>query len=105
MQRNGFARTGDPIEIVTIRCTAEGTSGLSLDDLRFVPDDVQRETSRRLIGTRDGDAEATVYVRDGLAEGTVVGGPAIIEEAEATTFVDIGERAVITGNGSIEVSW
>ena len=46
-----------------------------------------------------------VLFRDGLAEGTVIDGPAIIVESEATTFVDIGERAVVMSDGSIEVSW
>jgi N-methylhydantoinase A len=105
MQRNGFARTGDPTEIVTIRCTAEGAPRLFLDDLRFEADESLGETSSRVVGTRHGDAEATVYLRDGLAEGTMVEGPAVIEEAEATTFVDAGERAVVMGNGSMEVSW
>lgn len=105
MQRNGFARTEDPTEIVTIRCTAEGTPGLSLDDLTFGSVGGGPPPSSRVIGTRHGDAEAMVHTRDGLSEGTVIDGPAIIEESEATTFVDIGERAVVMSDGSIEVSW
>jgi N-methylhydantoinase A len=104
-QRNGFARTEDPTEIVTIRCTAEGTPGLSLDDLRFQSVGDGPPSSSRVIGTRHGDADAMVLFRDGLAEGTVIDGPAIIEESEATTFIDIGERAVVMSDGSIEVSW
>jgi N-methylhydantoinase A len=104
MQRNGFARTEDPTEIVTIRCTAEGTPRLSLDDLTFRPVSEGRPSSR-VIGTRHGDAEAIVLPRVGLAEGTVIDGPAILEESEATTFIDIGERAVVMSDGSIEVSW
>jgi N-methylhydantoinase A len=105
MQRNGFARTEDPTEIVTIRCTAEGTPGLSLDDLTFQPVGDGSPSLSRVIGTSHGDAEAMVLPREGLAEGTVIDGPAIIEESEATTFVDIGERAVVMSDGSIEVSW
>jgi N-methylhydantoinase A len=104
-QRNGFARTEDPTEIVTIRCTAGGTPGLSLDDLTFRPVGDGPPSSSRVIGTRHGDSEAMVLPRDGLAEGTVIDGPAIIEESEATTFVDIGERAEVMSDGSIEVSW
>ncbi len=105
MQRNGFARSEDPTEIVTIRCTAEGTPGLSLDDLTFQSVGDGPPSSSRVIGTRHGDAEAMVLPRESLAEGTVIDGPAIIEESEATTFVDIGERAVVTSDGSMEVSW
>lgn len=105
MERNGFARSGDPIEIVTIRCTAEGSPGLSLDDLQFQPTDGDERRSSRVVGTSGGDAEATVHVRGGLGIGSTISGPAIIEEAEATTFIDIGERAVVMNDGSIEVSW
>ncbi len=105
MQRNGFARTEDPTEIVTIRCTAEGTPGLSLDDLTFRPVSNSSPSSSRVIGTSHGDAEAMVLPRDGLVTGTVIDGPAIIEESEATTFIDTGERAVVMSDGSIELSW
>jgi N-methylhydantoinase A len=104
-QRNGFARTEDPTEIVTIRCTAEGTPRLSLDDLTFLPVSNGPPSSSRMIGTSHGDAEAMVLQRDGLAEGTAIDGPAIIEESEATTFVDVGERAMVMSDGSIELSW
>jgi N-methylhydantoinase A len=105
MERNGFARTDDPTEIVTIRCTAEGTPGVTLNDVGFAPDAGGVNVSSRVVGTRHGDAEAKVYWRAGLTEGTVLDGPAIIEEAEATTFIDVEESAVLTADGSIEVSW
>jgi N-methylhydantoinase A len=104
-QRNGFARTTDPTEIVTIRCTAEGDPGLSLQDLGFRPEPGGGKASRRTIGTRHGNAEAEVHLRSGLPTGRTVSGPAIIEEAEATTFIDVGDVAVVMDDGSIGVSW
>ena len=105
MLRNGFARMNDTTEIVTIRCTAEGAPGLSIGDIRFEPDDRVQDSRSRSVGTRSGDAEAAVYGRSSLVEGAIIDGPAIIEESEATTFIDAGERAVIKGDGSIEVVW
>ena len=40
-----------------------------------------------------------------VVEGVAIDGPAIIEEAEATTFIDAEERALVRGDGSIEVVW
>lgn len=104
-KRNGFARTDDPTEIVTIRCSAEGDPGLTLGDLVFRPRRDVPQMASRVVGTSDGNMEASVHHRDGLVEGTIIEGPSVIEENEATTFIDVGERAVISGDGSIEVSW
>jgi len=104
-RRYGYADPSRPTEIVTIRCSAEGDPGLTLGDLVFRPRRDVPEMASRVVGTSDGNVEASVHHRDGLAEGTVIEGPAVIEENEATTFIDVGERAVISGDGSIEVSW
>jgi N-methylhydantoinase A/oxoprolinase/acetone carboxylase beta subunit len=48
---------------------------------------------------------ATVVHRQSLSAGDVVAGPAIIEESEATTFLDIGESGVVAEDGSLVVSW
>ncbi|NIA25979.1 MAG: hypothetical protein GWP04_10490, partial [Gammaproteobacteria bacterium] len=48
---------------------------------------------------------AGVWWRPGLAPGTTVEGPAVIEEPEATVFLGIGERATVHPCGALEVEW
>jgi N-methylhydantoinase A/oxoprolinase/acetone carboxylase beta subunit len=43
--------------------------------------------------------------RDGLAVGTVLAGPAVIEEREATTYIAPGERAAVHDSGALLVTW
>ena len=49
--------------------------------------------------------ETPVFLGDALRAGNVVEAPAIIEEAEATTFLDIGECGVVAEDGSLVISW
>jgi len=60
--------------------------------------DVRAEATRALKGTRrayfpetEGFVEVPVYERSGLWPGSVVKGPAIVEEREATTVVGPGD--------------
>ncbi len=59
----------------------------------------------RPIRTPDGQAEATVWWRPGLAPGAAVVGPAIVEENESTTFLGPGERATVHESGALVVEW
>jgi hypothetical protein len=43
--------------------------------------------------------------RTTLGIGTTVVGPAVIEDVDATTFIDFGERATVASNGALEVTW
>ena len=104
-ERNGFARPGDPIEVVTIRATATGSPAIE-SDVAFSWSPV----GEGLIGTRaataeTGAVEAAVWNRAALAVGAGIGGPAVIEESEATTWIGPGERAVVTPTGALEVTW
>ncbi|GMR03157.1 MAG: hydantoinase/oxoprolinase family protein [Acidimicrobiia bacterium] len=103
--RNGFARPRDPVEIVAVRCTAGGEPGITMDDLGMWS---RRSTNpphtRELVGA-GGPTLASIYDRLSLSVGDVIIGPAVIEEQEATTFLDVGERATVKLNGSLEVTW
>jgi len=104
-QRNGFARPQDPLEIVAVRCTAIGQPPVSSDILAsWAPSDAS-VSSRVIVTSEDGERSASVVAREGLAAGARVAGPAIIEEREATTFIDVGETATVAGDGSLEVTW
>jgi N-methylhydantoinase A len=104
-RRNGFSRPEDAIEVVAVRAAAVGSPALVFSDLpEHEPSDgASRGTRPLLDGTTPVDA--AVYWRPGLASGAEVVGPAIIEEAEATTFVGPGERVVVHPTGTLELEW
>jgi N-methylhydantoinase A len=104
-ERNGFARPGDPIEVVAARAEATGRAAMRWSDLpEIVPTGTARR-GRRLILTGTGPQEASVWWRPGLAPGSELVGPAIIEEPEATAFLGRGERATVHPSGALEVVW
>ena len=63
------------------------------------------ERGTREILTSAGPREASIWWRPGLAPGRQIVGPAVIEEGEATTYLDRGERAVVLESGALEVAW
>lgn len=105
VERNGFARPGDPIEVVAVRAAATGCPALTIDDLPEHRESGESRRGERPVVLRDGAVEATVWWRPGLAVGDEVVGPAVIEEPEATTFLGPNEVARVHESGSLEVSW
>lgn len=104
-QRNGFVRPGDSLETVAVRCTAVGRPPVSRAALAtWAPSDPS-VSSRRIVTSAGHESEAVVVARSGLEAGERIAGPAIIEEREATTFIDEGETAAVMADGSIEVTW
>lgn len=104
-ERNGFARPGDPIEVMTVRASALGRPALQWEDLPLPIPEEESDRGRRQVRFRDGPQEAKVVWRPGLGPGDSVLGPAVIEEPQATTLVGPGERAVVHESGALEVSW
>ena len=104
-RRNGFARPADPIEVVTLRAEAVGTPALRWDELPPPEPIGVARTGERNVLTPAGQVEASVWWRPGLAPGDEVAGPAVIEEAEATTYLGPGERAIVHSSGALEVEW
>ncbi len=99
--RNGFARQGDPIEVVTVRGVATGRPALQWAELPPpVPSGEPRRPDRAV-----GGVAATVWWRPALAPGATVTGPAVIEEPQATTFLAAGERARVHASGALEIDW
>jgi len=106
MRRNGFKREGDPIEIVTVRAATFGPSPATIDAFAGPgPEGTSRRYHRTVRSAAGTEVEAVVVPRDELAVGASLVGPAVIEEAEATTFLDVGERCVVAPNGALEVTW
>lgn len=104
-RRNGFDRPGDPVEVVTVRAEAVATPALRWDDLPppVVLGEARHGTREVLTGA--GPVAAGVWRREGLRPGDEVVGPAVIEEDEATTYLGVGERALVHESGALEVSW
>jgi N-methylhydantoinase A len=104
-RRNGFDRTGDPIEAVTVRAVAVGTPALSWNDL---PDHVPTgdpAAGSRPVRVGGEELEMEVWWRPGLAPGAEVRGPAAVEDLDSTTWIAPGEQAVVHPTGALVVSW
>jgi N-methylhydantoinase A len=56
---------------------------------------------RGVVFTASSPVETTVFRRDDLGPGAVVPGPAVIEQADATTLVPPGARARVDDAGNL----
>jgi N-methylhydantoinase A len=104
-ERNGFARPDDEVEAVTVRVEAFGAPSLTWRELPEMKPAGEPGRGTRQVVAGGSLVEATVWWRPGLAPGAELVGPAVVEEAEATTFLHPGERAVIHDSGALEVEW
>jgi N-methylhydantoinase A len=105
LQRNGFARFDDPIELVTIRAEATGDPALTWAEVPHTVESGDPARGTRQVLTEAGEEAASVWWRASLRPGVEIVGPAVVEESEATTFVGSGERVVVHESGALEVSW
>jgi len=103
--RNGFARTGDPIEVVAVRAAATGHPAVTFDQLPSHQGGGDARRADRTVLLPDGPGDVTVWWRPDLAVGIEVVGPAIIEEPEATSYLGPGERAIVHESGALDVTW
>jgi N-methylhydantoinase A len=98
-QRNGFAREGDPVELVGVRATATSPSGID------VPTPVPSTPSerRRAVHTGQSFEQVDVLGRGGLAAGSVVSGPAVVEDGGSTIWIPPGYTATVLVGGELEL--
>jgi N-methylhydantoinase A len=104
-ERNGFARYGDPVEVVTVRAESVGRPLLTWTDLPAVAPTGELDGPNRPILAATGEVTARVVNRGALDEGDEIIGPAIVEEEVATTYLAPGDRAVVHASGALEVEW
>jgi N-methylhydantoinase A len=105
-ERNGFARPTDPVEIVTVRAVAQGQPALSWDDLPEPDFATGAVPASREITAADGSIHsAAVYQSGALGPGARIDGPAVIEDAEATTYLGPQDWATIASNGALVIEW
>lgn len=105
LQRNGFARPDDAVELVTVRAEATGSPFLTWAEVPHAVEPGDPARGERAVLTDSGEVASSVWWRGSLSPGTEIIGPAVIEESEATTFVGDGERLVVLESGALELSW
>ncbi len=98
----------DPVEVTTTRVQAIGVV-----DKPDIPATARREAGQRLTadGARSVYAGAErpeltydLYVREGLAAGDVITGPAVIAEHTATSVIHAGDRAEVGAHGELVIT-
>ena len=104
-QRNGFTRPDDDLEVLAVRCAATGRPPIDRGAIASWSPGEPARSLRHIVTSRGGEMEALVVGRSGLGAADTVQGPAVIEEAEATIFIDAGETATVASDGSLEVTW
>lgn len=105
VEMNGFARPGDPVEVVTVRAVAEGTPLLRWEDLPALDEGPLPAPRRRPVVMGGAEVDAAVWWRPDLPAGSRLEGPAVIEEEVGTVVLGAGERGLVAGDGTLEVSW
>ena len=98
-QRYGFCTRDEPVEIVTARVIAIGTTPKPHLEPSSVGDPHQPEAGatleRRSVYDGSRFSETSVYARALLEPGNVLRGPAVVEQYDATTYVAPGWSARI----------
>lgn len=100
--RNGFSLADHEVEVVTLRVAATAPASLTWNDLAFRP---EAGEPRRGVRISSDGSEMTRWWRPALREGSTIEGPGLIEEAEATTFLDRSETARVLGDGTLAITW
>ncbi len=103
--RNGFERPRDAIEIVAVRGVGVSVPALTIEDVSHWRPTEERSDTYRDVRTAEGVVSVRVLDRAALQVGDVIEGPAVIEEVEATTYLDSGETAEVHPSGALEVTW
>ena len=102
-QTYGHANRAEAVQLVNLRLTAIG----KLPDLKLAqPSDVAsaRVRRREVWFAATGFVAADVHWRNGLAAGTAIAGPAIIEALDSTTVVPPAWTARVDGLGYIRLT-
>jgi N-methylhydantoinase A len=101
--RFGHANPGAPVEIVTVRSTALGDLGRAEPSrLDEAAEQVTSSATRRVVFGQTPHDTAIVR-REELTAGSVLDGPAIVEEATATTVVPPGATVRVDPFGALVV--
>lgn len=100
----GHSSRDDPVHVVNLRLRALSLRDLGKPEAR--PGEFRRargRTSRRIHFGGCGLTETAVYARDDLPSGTVLEGPAVVEEYGAVTLIPPESRAEVASSGSLVI--
>jgi len=106
-RRYGHMAESEAIEIVNFQVTAVGQIPKPQFSKREISDRAQPPAPQEMRTTFFNPAEASqipVFRRSVLMPGTVIDGPAVIEEKTSTTVLYPGQRAAIDGYLNIEIA-
>ncbi len=109
-RRYGHAAPDETIQMVNLRLTLElarDGGGADADWLSapYAPDDAQPDQIRLVVyDDPETPIDARIVWRPGLAAGSVIEGPAVIEEPNSTTLLFPGDIARITEHGHIDIA-
>ena len=105
----GFNAPEEPVEVVTLRVTAIGN--ISKPRLRELGQNgadlasAQRATRPVYFAESSGFAECPIYGRYQLGPGSVIPGPAVVEEMDSTTVIHPGYMATVDNFGNMFLTW
>lgn len=103
-RRYGHVSRAMPIDVVMLRVVADGRTTRPTAGAQLPPAGATPNASRREVWFQStGRAACDVWQRDTLPVGTVIHGPAVIEEHASTTVLPPGDRAEIDATGSIVI--
>jgi len=106
--RYGYFYDDVPVELVTVHVTGvAGADTRALPELEMLGGDASAamRARREAYSARTGrKASFAVYRRDGLKPGMSLAGPCLIEEASATTVIDVDARLTIDRYGSLDIA-
>jgi N-methylhydantoinase A len=101
--RFGFAIPGEPIEIVNLTVTAISRTERPTDRELDAGMPEGRATGERSVRFTSGSRTTPVYMRDTLAPGQTIAGPALVEEAASVTVVEPGQHLTVDRFGHLVI--
>jgi N-methylhydantoinase A len=91
LERFGFERPGEEVEIVNVRAVATGVAPITWDDLPSIPEEGSAVAS-------DG-----VWKRGSLPAGFSVDGPAVVVEDNSATLLEHGDHLEVLSDGTLRI--
>lgn len=98
-QTFGYRRPGHPIEVATVRTTAQAKSPAADRSARLAEPGSPPAVTQGALYVEGAWRNVPLYPREQLEAGQVVTGPAVITEATATIVVDPGFTLTARGDG------
>jgi N-methylhydantoinase A len=102
-RRYGYRMQDEPVELVSLRLVA--TVPVPKPELRADAAAPPLSGGRRAANLDGGWLQVAIVAGAGLAPGTELRGPAVVEHPESTVVIRPGWRGRVDGAGSLELEW